>query len=299
MSLKSVKTPMWISRIETQPNVWFLQNSCITSKLRDFLYVVLNHPHQSCRKRPRMLLLKRKVQNLHTIITRICYRVRTSESGLVCPCRSVCPCVCVSGRIWCFSWTTVRQLILDTALLTMQRTGFSCWRKDEQKWLHTQSGNAQHADVHISTCRACSHPPTAADTCLAHIGGCIPAWPAELSTGNLLNANHTMETLPIIKLIWGARERGLTAARWSKLRESLSEICGVAWTPAQKNVFKEHHAAFSTATTVGFFYQCFHGSFFYSLWLLKYVTNCNAYFITIHASLCNKVVFFDISAVCL
>lgn len=65
----------------------------------------------------------------------------------------------------------------------------------------TQSGNAQHADVHVSTRRACSHPPTAADTCLGHIGGCIPAWPAELSTGNLLNANHTMETLPIIKLI--------------------------------------------------------------------------------------------------
>lgn len=53
------------------------QNSCITTKLRDFLYVVLNHPNQYCRERPRMVLLKRKIQNLYTIITRICYRVRT------------------------------------------------------------------------------------------------------------------------------------------------------------------------------------------------------------------------------
>ncbi|XP_035517968.1 cytokine-like protein 1 [Morone saxatilis] len=51
-----------------------VHNSCITTKLRDFLYVVLNHPSPSCRERPRMVLLKRKIQNLYSIITRICYR---------------------------------------------------------------------------------------------------------------------------------------------------------------------------------------------------------------------------------
>ncbi|XP_029948691.1 cytokine-like protein 1 [Salarias fasciatus] len=51
-----------------------VHNSCVTPKLRDFLYVVLNHPDQYCRERPRMVLLKRKIQNLYTIITRICYR---------------------------------------------------------------------------------------------------------------------------------------------------------------------------------------------------------------------------------
>ncbi|KAF3855975.1 hypothetical protein F7725_016698 [Dissostichus mawsoni] len=49
-------------------------NSCITTKLRDFLYVVLNHPNPYCRERPRMVLLKRKIQSLHNIITRICWR---------------------------------------------------------------------------------------------------------------------------------------------------------------------------------------------------------------------------------
>lgn len=53
-----------------------LQNGCITSKLRDFLYVLLNHPVPYCRERPRMVMLKRKIQNLYTIITRVCYRVR-------------------------------------------------------------------------------------------------------------------------------------------------------------------------------------------------------------------------------
>ncbi|XP_068172292.1 cytokine-like protein 1 [Antennarius striatus] len=51
-----------------------VHNACVTSKLRDFLYVVLNHPSQYCRERPRMVLLKRKIQNLYTIITTICYR---------------------------------------------------------------------------------------------------------------------------------------------------------------------------------------------------------------------------------
>ncbi|XP_005731370.1 cytokine-like protein 1 [Pundamilia nyererei] len=51
-----------------------VHNSCITTKLRDFLYVVLNHPNQYCREKPRMVLLKRKIQTLYSIITRICYR---------------------------------------------------------------------------------------------------------------------------------------------------------------------------------------------------------------------------------
>ncbi|XP_033822784.1 cytokine-like protein 1 [Periophthalmus magnuspinnatus] len=51
-----------------------VHNACITTKLRDFLYVLLNHPDPECRQRPRLVLLKRKVQNLYTIITRLCYR---------------------------------------------------------------------------------------------------------------------------------------------------------------------------------------------------------------------------------
>ncbi|XP_056293699.1 cytokine-like protein 1 [Pseudoliparis swirei] len=74
-----------LDRIHTRPRtkpcaevlpVIFLDvhNSCVTTRLRDFLYVVLNHPDPACRRRPAMLLLRRKVQTLHTIITRVCYR---------------------------------------------------------------------------------------------------------------------------------------------------------------------------------------------------------------------------------
>ncbi|XP_077583251.1 cytokine-like protein 1 isoform X1 [Stigmatopora nigra] len=56
-----------------------VHNSCITTKLRDFLYVLVNHPSQYCRERPRIMLLKTKIQNLYTIITRICYRVSTFQ----------------------------------------------------------------------------------------------------------------------------------------------------------------------------------------------------------------------------
>ncbi|XP_074485435.1 cytokine-like protein 1 [Sebastes fasciatus] len=51
-----------------------VHNSCVTIKLRDFLYVVLNHPNQQCRTLPRMVLLKRKIENLYNIISRICFR---------------------------------------------------------------------------------------------------------------------------------------------------------------------------------------------------------------------------------
>ncbi|GAA6222250.1 cytokine-like protein 1 [Lates japonicus] len=60
---------------EVLPTIFIdVHNSCVTTKLRDLLYVVLNHPSQFCSQRPRMVSLKRKVQNLYTIITRICYR---------------------------------------------------------------------------------------------------------------------------------------------------------------------------------------------------------------------------------
>ncbi|KAL3058997.1 hypothetical protein OYC64_011017 [Pagothenia borchgrevinki] len=60
---------------EILPTIFIdVHNSCITTKFRDFLYVVLNHPNPYCRKRPRIVLLKRKIQSLYNIITRICWR---------------------------------------------------------------------------------------------------------------------------------------------------------------------------------------------------------------------------------
>ncbi|KAM3878098.1 cytokine-like protein 1 [Diretmus argenteus] len=60
---------------EVLPTIFLdVHNSCINTKLRDFLYVVLNHPIQYCKERPRMILLKRKMQNLYTIINKVCYR---------------------------------------------------------------------------------------------------------------------------------------------------------------------------------------------------------------------------------
>ncbi|XP_067256062.1 cytokine-like protein 1 [Chanodichthys erythropterus] len=51
-----------------------VHNSCIRSKLRDFLYVTENLPSESCREKPRIRLLKRRVQVLYSIINRVCYR---------------------------------------------------------------------------------------------------------------------------------------------------------------------------------------------------------------------------------
>ncbi|XP_073676672.1 cytokine-like protein 1 [Garra rufa] len=51
-----------------------VHNSCIGSKLRDFLYVTENLPTEYCRERPRIRLLKRRVQVLYSIISRVCYR---------------------------------------------------------------------------------------------------------------------------------------------------------------------------------------------------------------------------------
>ncbi|XP_026081579.1 cytokine-like protein 1 [Carassius auratus] len=51
-----------------------VHNSCIRSKLRDFLYVTENLPTEYCRERPLIRLLKRRVRTLLSIITRACYR---------------------------------------------------------------------------------------------------------------------------------------------------------------------------------------------------------------------------------
>ncbi|CAL9704232.1 unnamed protein product [Knipowitschia caucasica] len=51
-----------------------VHNACVTLKLRDFLYVLLNHPEPQCRQRPRLVILKRKIQMLYDIITRLCHR---------------------------------------------------------------------------------------------------------------------------------------------------------------------------------------------------------------------------------
>ncbi|XP_067312823.1 cytokine-like protein 1 [Pseudorasbora parva] len=50
-----------------------VHNSCIRAKLRDFLYVSENLP-ESCREKPRLRLLKRRVQVLYSIISRACHR---------------------------------------------------------------------------------------------------------------------------------------------------------------------------------------------------------------------------------
>ncbi|KAI5097627.1 cytokine-like protein 1 [Silurus meridionalis] len=51
-----------------------VHNSCVTAKLRDFLYTLENLPIDYCRVRPRILFLKRKIRMLYEIISRICYR---------------------------------------------------------------------------------------------------------------------------------------------------------------------------------------------------------------------------------
>ncbi|KAK2891415.1 hypothetical protein Q8A67_014058 [Cirrhinus molitorella] len=70
-----------------------VHNSCIKSKLRDFLYVTENLPTEHCRERPRIRLLKRRVQILYTIISRVCYRdlvfftddCEALETGIISP----------------------------------------------------------------------------------------------------------------------------------------------------------------------------------------------------------------------
>ncbi|KAK3520817.1 hypothetical protein QTP70_032385, partial [Hemibagrus guttatus] len=52
-----------------------IHNSCVTSKLRDFIYVLENLPLEHCRTRPRIILLKRKARTLYEIISRACFRV--------------------------------------------------------------------------------------------------------------------------------------------------------------------------------------------------------------------------------
>ncbi|XP_028809102.1 cytokine-like protein 1 [Denticeps clupeoides] len=51
-----------------------LHNSCFVTKLRDFLYVVENHPTHHCQRRPRIQKLRDNVQKLYSIVNRVCYR---------------------------------------------------------------------------------------------------------------------------------------------------------------------------------------------------------------------------------
>ncbi|XP_018590915.1 cytokine-like protein 1 [Scleropages formosus] len=51
-----------------------VHNSCVTHKLRDFIFMLENFPTQYCRERHGITFLKRKVLKLYTIISRMCYR---------------------------------------------------------------------------------------------------------------------------------------------------------------------------------------------------------------------------------
>nr|XP_023655794.1 cytokine-like protein 1 [Paramormyrops kingsleyae] len=51
-----------------------VHNSCIITKLRDYVYVLETLPTQFCRERPRIAYLKRQARILYIIINRICYR---------------------------------------------------------------------------------------------------------------------------------------------------------------------------------------------------------------------------------
>ncbi|KAJ7999662.1 hypothetical protein DPEC_G00196730 [Dallia pectoralis] len=61
--------------VEFLPKLFLdVHNSCLTTKLRDFLYTLINLPTPQCHERPRIVLLKRKVSNLYNILNKICYR---------------------------------------------------------------------------------------------------------------------------------------------------------------------------------------------------------------------------------
>uniref|UniRef100_A0A8C6LWV5 Cytokine like 1 n=1 Tax=Nothobranchius furzeri TaxID=105023 RepID=A0A8C6LWV5_NOTFU len=134
---------------EILPKIFLdVHNQCITSKLRDFLYVLLNHPNQSCKKRRRMESLKLKVQNLHFIITRICFRVRASllsgdQSRFLLFYTDVkLNFLC---RIWCSGQTTVRRLTLDLSAHTLQKTDYrSSRRRDELNHTNEPSRTLKH-----------------------------------------------------------------------------------------------------------------------------------------------------------
>ncbi|KAG7335211.1 hypothetical protein KOW79_001807 [Hemibagrus wyckioides] len=72
---KTHRSPRTKDCAEIFPKMFLdIHNSCVTSKLRDFIYVLENLPIEHCRTRPRIIFLKRKVRTLYEIISRACYR---------------------------------------------------------------------------------------------------------------------------------------------------------------------------------------------------------------------------------
>ncbi|KAK2829157.1 hypothetical protein Q7C36_017147 [Tachysurus vachellii] len=72
---KTHRSPRTKDCAEIFPKMFLdIHNSCVTSKLRDFIYVLENLPTEHCRTRPRIALLKRKIRSLFEIISRACYR---------------------------------------------------------------------------------------------------------------------------------------------------------------------------------------------------------------------------------
>ncbi|GAA6093096.1 cytokine-like protein 1 [Tachysurus ichikawai] len=72
---KTHRSPRTKDCAEIFPKMFLdIHNSCVTSKLRDFLYMLENLPTEQCRTRPRIVFLKRKIRTLYEIISRACYR---------------------------------------------------------------------------------------------------------------------------------------------------------------------------------------------------------------------------------
>ncbi|XP_055365034.1 cytokine-like protein 1 isoform X2 [Betta splendens] len=72
--LDTIHTSSRTTCAEMLPRIFIdVHNSCITAKLRDFLYVILNQ-NPVCKERRRMMMLRQKVQILYRIITMFCYR---------------------------------------------------------------------------------------------------------------------------------------------------------------------------------------------------------------------------------
>ncbi|XP_006009617.1 cytokine-like protein 1 [Latimeria chalumnae] len=61
--------------VDVLPKLYLdVHNSCIMSKLRDHLYILQNLTPPKCRDFPRVTILKNKVRNLYTIMSKVCYR---------------------------------------------------------------------------------------------------------------------------------------------------------------------------------------------------------------------------------
>ncbi|KAM9457668.1 cytokine-like protein 1 [Clarias gariepinus] len=72
---KTYRSPRTRECAEFFPKLFLdVHNSCVKTKLRDFLYAVESVPVDYCRTRPRIIVLKRKILTLHEIISRVCHR---------------------------------------------------------------------------------------------------------------------------------------------------------------------------------------------------------------------------------